>query len=340
MRHGRRMAPSNAGRAAIVTTLRNAEAVLDSFIAYHLAIGFDHIFLFFDDPADRDLPRAAAHPAITAIPHDSDLRRAWTALPHYCELAEFVDTEVMARQSLNAFVAMDMARDRGLDWLLHIDADELFYSPRETAAAHFAQLQNGPFDSVIYLNHEAVPEQDCIDDFFREVDLFKVLPSSAPHTPEAIRLVSETPQLRPSFYHFYANGKSAVRLSATGMQPSGVHRWMRSDGTMALGQSAQHFILHYACCGFDSFWTKYVTLGRFADKWWNKDDITSAIGPLHVDARDIVASGDREAARAFYRSRIAMSDRGRVSALTDAGVLTRVAHPRAILNSVVPAREH
>ena len=45
-------------RAAIVTTLRNADAVLDDFIAHHLAAGFEHIFLFFDDPRDPGLERA------------------------------------------------------------------------------------------------------------------------------------------------------------------------------------------------------------------------------------------------------------------------------------------
>ena len=42
-------------RVAIVSTMRFPEFgvhVVRSFVAYHLAKGFDHIFLFFDDAED------------------------------------------------------------------------------------------------------------------------------------------------------------------------------------------------------------------------------------------------------------------------------------------------
>ena len=101
----------NDGRAAIVTTLRNAGAVIDSFVAYHLANGFRHMFLFFDDPRDPDLHRLAANPSVTTIAHDAALHQAWSALPQYAEQSRFVEREVMARQWLNAALAMQMARD-------------------------------------------------------------------------------------------------------------------------------------------------------------------------------------------------------------------------------------
>jgi hypothetical protein len=65
---------------AIVTTLRDPGPSLESFISYHRAIGFSELFLFFDDPADRDLPRAAARSGVTAIPCDEALRERWRAL--------------------------------------------------------------------------------------------------------------------------------------------------------------------------------------------------------------------------------------------------------------------
>lgn len=48
-------------RAALVTTLRGAAPVLDSFIRYHLARGFAHLYLFFDDPDDPALALARRH---------------------------------------------------------------------------------------------------------------------------------------------------------------------------------------------------------------------------------------------------------------------------------------
>lgn len=329
----------NPVRAAIVTTLRNAGNVLDSFISYHLSIGFSHLYLFFDDANDPGLPRVAGHPAITAIAHDASLRNRWCELPQYHERSAFLDREVMARQVLNAGLAMEMARDAGFDWLLHIDSDELFYSPFETASAHFESLQNQVFESVHYMNYEAVPERDEIGDFFREVDLFKVPPhlSKRRVTPGLVQAVQCTPQLNPNFFNFYASGKSAVRLSASGMRPSGVHHFLGPDKRWQAGQSNRHFILHYACCGFDTFWTKYVTLGGYADQWWNRYDILNVVGRFHREALGVVATGERESARAFYRSRISIQDDRRVNELLALGVFARFARPRQIISSAATA---
>lgn len=323
-------------RASIVTTLKNAGNVLDSFLAYHLAIGFAHVFLFFDDAADPDLPRAAAYPGVTAIAHDAALRERWRRLPQYDEQAPFMEREVMARQVLNVALAMELARERGLDWLLNIDSDELFFSPGESASDHFAALSKQPVETVVYLNYEAMPEREDIGDFFREVNLFKVPPelNRRPITAEVVRAVKTTPQFNPDFFHFYGSGKSAVRVSAPGMQPNGVHSFVRRDGPWQTAESRQHHILHYACCGFDAFWMKYCTLGRFSDQWWEKYDIAASIGRFHLEARDVVARGDRDAARAFYRERVIMEDKQRVDALIGLGVLARFPQPRQILDAV------
>ena len=327
--------PNLRAQAAIVTTLKDAGEVLDSFIAYHLAIGFAHIFLFFDDPADPGLARAAAHPGVTAIPHDAALHERWRALPQYGEHAPFIEREVMARQVLNVELAMDLARERGFDWLLNIDSDELFFSPDESANQHFAALSKQPVETIVYLNYEAMPERDDIGDFFREVDLFKVPPelNRRPITAEIVRAVKATPQFNPDFFHFYGAGKSALRLSASGMQPNGVHSFVRRVGQWQAAESRRHTILHYACCGFDAFWKKYVTLGRFSDQWWEKYDIAASIGRFHLDARDVVATGRPDAARAFYRQRVAMEDKERVDALIKLGVLARFPQPRQIIQA-------
>ena len=226
------MNQANAKGPAIVTTLRNAGQTLDSFIAYHRAIGFAHFYLFFDDPDDPDLSRVAANPSVTAIAHDANLRRSWMALPQYPAQAAFVDSEVMARQVLNVELAMISAREREFGWLLHIDSDELFFSPNQSAAEHFAWLDGQPLEAVNFPNYEAVPEREDIGDFFREVDLFKVPPElrHEPITPAGLRLARTVPQLLPNLFHFYGRGKSAVRLSAPDMQPEGVHSFVRPDG--------------------------------------------------------------------------------------------------------------
>jgi Glycosyl transferase family 2 len=317
---------------AIVTTLRNAGAVLDSFVAYHRAIGFAHLFLFFDDLNDPDLTRARAMSGVTAIPHDAALREAWRGLRMHRQYGAFIHSEVMARQLLNVEYAMGLARARGLEWLLSIDADELFFSPSESVRAHFEALSTTSYETIQYRNYEAVPVRDDIRDFFREVDLFKPpLAFVRRRFEPALRAAEQSvPQLRP-YFHFYANGKSAVRLSGERLEPFGVHDFQRATGPTMAASSAGQFVLHYACCGFEAFWTKYATLGRFANKWFGQHDIASSIGTFHLEARDVVCSGDRDRALAFYCRRVAISDADLVDRLVRQRLLVRFPQPGQII---------
>ena len=58
MTHDR--APQGASvRTAVVTTVRKPpRAMWHDFLSYHLFIGFDHIFVFHDDPDDVEIGRA------------------------------------------------------------------------------------------------------------------------------------------------------------------------------------------------------------------------------------------------------------------------------------------
>ncbi len=319
--------------AAIVTTLRDAAATLGSFVTYHRAIGFEHFFLFFDDPADPMLDWAREQPDITAMPRDDDLRRAWSRLILWSEAAAHVDREVMARQILNAEHAMNLARAEGFDWLLHIDSDELFYLPDGDAGAHFAPLAHVAVEVTAYINYEAVPETEDTGDFFRTVTLFK-RPLSEYPPPEAKALITRAGQQVDTFFHFYGNGKSAVRLAAPGMVPVNVHDFARRGGCSVMRYRGP-FILHYPCCGFAAFWRKYVTLGRFPDKWWGTVDIAEAVGPFHLQARDAVmdavAAGDMESARRFYRDRMMITDAALIAEMTRHDLLERIDAPGKIL---------
>ena len=322
---------------AIVTTLRDAAVTLGSFVAYHRAIGFKHFFLFFDDPADPMLDWARAQPDISAIPRDDDLRRAWRDLALWGEAGVHVDGEVMARQLLNAEHAMNLARAMGLDWLLHIDADELFYAPGGDAAAHFTTLAKARAEVATFANFEAVPEAEDTGDFFRTVTLFKRPLFADRPPPETHALIARAGQSVDAFFHFYGNGKSAVRLAAPGMLPVNVHSFARR-GECSVAWTRGPFVLHYPCCGFAAFWQKYVTLGRFSDKWWGTIDIAAAVGPFHLQARDAVmdavASGDTERAHRFYRDRLMIADPALIADMTRHNLLQRIEEPRDILSKL------
>ncbi len=329
-------------RPVIVATVRDAADVLDSFITYHLAIGFAHIYLFFDDPLDPCAGSLAGRPQVTAIRCDEPLRARWTGLRTYPKYREHVEAEVMARQILNCELAVAMAAGAGYDWILHIDSDELFWSAGCSAPEHFAALDFRGTDNAVYLNFEALPEALEIGDYFREVTLFKVnlhRGSQRRFDGEQVALMKNTRFADPHCnFHLYNNGKAAARLDAR-LLPLTVHEFARerADGTIERGHEVigdSQLILHYPNCGFTKFLTKYRTLGSFGDKWFGAGDVI----PFHREARDIVALGDEARAQEFYRERVMRHRDDDVELLTARGILRRIDGPAELLRRVAPSR--
>ncbi len=326
-----------AGGPVIVTTLRDAGSLLDDFIAWHRAVGFSRLYLVFDDPTDPDLARVAGRPGVEAIACDDGWRAQWRGSPLFPDLGASVDQEVMARQLLNAGLVADRARSDGFDWLLHIDVDELFLPPGGDARALFDALCDQPFDVASFPNLEAVPEQEAVDRPFADITLFKVpvdhmrgLVSADPALADALR---RSPRFGAGFFNLYTNGKSAVRLEDPRLQPFGVHDFDRTGGGVRRVRAVDAVVLHHACCGLGMFKAKYRLLGRFADRWWKRYDIAAAIGPFHLQARDVVMSGDEQAIADFYRARVAMTDPAEVGFWEGRGLLRRLPGPSRLLTS-------
>jgi len=64
---------------------------------------------------------------------------------------------VQARQQLNVCIALQLALKDGLQWILHIDIDELFYvTPPTTLKDHFAWLMANGIGQITYLNYEVL----------------------------------------------------------------------------------------------------------------------------------------------------------------------------------------
>jgi Glycosyl transferase family 2 len=314
--------PEGPLRLHIVTTVREPGPALDSFIRYHLAVGAEHIFVFFDDPDDRARSGAQSSTAVTAVRCTATLRqeqeRRFPQL--FADMAPFFQSEVMARQIVNAQSALQMAWERGAHWLLHIDVDELFYSDGPIAR-HFANLPPA-VGRVTYLNYEAVPERADIDDYFREVTLFKR--NRVLCAPAAI---AQWQRLRrgESYFSAYDNGKAAVRVSP-GASVLGVHSFKAGPEYPESRASSNPAILHFPNCGFENFWRKYQQRGRFSDNYFER---TPRIA-FHLRARDVVMAGDREAARAFYLNRCCATPE-ECQRLIESGLAVRITHPREIL---------
>jgi hypothetical protein len=295
-------------KAAIATTFKDAGSCLDTFVEYHLSIGFDYILLFFDDPEESCSPALEARSNVIVIKHDDSLRQRWRRTRIYRGLEKFIHTEYQARQMLNICVAMDMLIALKVDWLLNIDVDELFYSQLPDVREHFEEMTAQGISAVSYRNHEAIPEKMIIDNFFKEVTLFKK--NKMGLHEEQKRMIDDYNSRGHGYFRYYTNGKSAVRVGRN-VLPGGSHSFVF---TKSIFQPFKFFsreksvatsdpcILHYSCCGFNFFWRKYQVLGNFDDKWFGVSEIKKWV-PFHVDARDICNQNDKQLAEEFYKEK-------------------------------------
>ena len=171
----------SCGTYAIVCTLfvpPNDVEPLHSFLSYHLALGFDRIYLFVDNPLDVDVSKIIEvygnH--VTLFNRGNTLRAEQERVCSlFSSLQELIDSDVPSRQVLNAEYASKLATDEGVQWLLHIDIDEvrrsnlfcvkgvifvyqLFHLPYPSSLeSHFTSIEKAGFESITYINHEGKP---------------------------------------------------------------------------------------------------------------------------------------------------------------------------------------
>ncbi|KVP94106.1 glycosyltransferase family 2 protein [Burkholderia ubonensis] len=318
--------------AAIVTTFRAADAYLRGFVRYHLATGFDRLYLFQDDPSERIPDELIADSRVCVVPHDATLQACWRmTLDRHVKLPllyEWRDREVMARQLLNVAVAIDLARRDDMRWLLSIDVDELFFcGERMSVRSHFESLERRGILHSVYFNHELVPERWNAGDPFAESSLFKL----SPHVLGADRRnwFGKRFPGRFDYFNYYHWGKAAARL-VDGLLPGfTVHEFLLPGHAEPAVRHANPCILHYAICGFAEFAKKYAVLGQFGDRWFGTGvDIRQAL-PFHAAARDAVADRDPQAAARFYRDNVLFTC-GEIEELLRQGLCRRFAVPSSL----------
>ena len=131
--------------------MKDVAARIGSWVRWHLYIGFERLYIFFDDASETDsvaLARAAGGDAVVVWQRGEELRRKWSLQASWEKMAPHCDKDVQIRQLLNTQCAMGLAKADGIGWLLHLDSDEMWVpdttatiaSAEGSARAHFATL--------------------------------------------------------------------------------------------------------------------------------------------------------------------------------------------------------
>lgn len=179
-------------RLGIVSTWRgHSESWANSWIRYHIAIGFSRIYLFFDDPDyDKNLIDILSKTVeykyfLVIVKVDKKHRKKFWTLdekrrsdPEQLLLPAFgvyLETCHTSRQIMNVARAGVMAKADDLDWLLHIDADEMLWIKRlksGSARTFFQQLHNQGITHATIFNDEVAPLTADFDHKKRPKDPF------------------------------------------------------------------------------------------------------------------------------------------------------------------------
>ncbi|WP_276366298.1 glycosyltransferase family 2 protein [Chryseolinea sp. H1M3-3] len=317
-------------KIGIATTIRGCDTdILNSFIKYHLFIGFDHFILFYDDENECVPTIFNETDHITVIKNNTENRANWQGTDSKY-LLEFTQTDLIARQILNLELAIKMAPSLGVSWLVHIDVDELFLCLGwKNVKEHFQSLDKHNVKAINYVNYECIPERSNVTNYFLEGTLFK---KNVKHLNENQKCEIESSKLGSikNYFLFYENGKPAGKISDQ-LRVYSPHLFFNS-----VQARTQNFpiILHYPICGFKHFYAKYKVMGMFPDKWLGQYTINDYL-PFHVKARDIVNLKDQSIALRFYQDEVIDRYCSLTSQLVKRKIFRRISLPSRILRKVL-----
>ncbi|KAK9843726.1 hypothetical protein WJX81_003815 [Elliptochloris bilobata] len=329
-------------KLAFVTTTSDSYRQIKLWTQYHQSLGVGRFYLFVDGQAAR--PEVAARlrtlPGVTVVLRDEALkhRQAHSRIWNETWLAAFFhkpcNHELFVLQSLNMEEGIQLAAADGIDWLLHIDTDELAYpggapefSLQRVLAAYPADV-----DTVVFPNYESLPERDDVQDPFTEVTLFK---RNYHHvvSDAYFKAYHTVARGNPNYFITYGNGKSAARVQS-GLRPNGAHRWYSYVKAPKEETSDQAAVLHF-------------TYNRFEDLKSRRDRCDCA--PTEEDAkRCFILPFDRMAFLAasmrsdeelirWFRERLVWNDPATVTDLLKNGLFVRLYEPQVLIRGFMAA---
>ncbi|KAG9442508.1 hypothetical protein H6P81_018362 [Aristolochia fimbriata] len=309
------------------------------WIYYHKVIGVGTFFLFVEGQAATSNVSAVlqAIPGVKVIFRTKELeeKQAKSRIWNETWLSSFFfkpcNYELFVKQSLNMEMAIVMARESGMDWIIHLDTDELIHPAGAQEYSLRQLLSNipGNVDLVIFPNYESSIERDDIKDPFSEVSMFK---KNYDHLPREtyFGLYKEATRGNPNYFLTYGNGKSAARVQDH-LRPNGAHRWhnyMKTPNEVKLDEAA---VLHYTYSKFSDLTSRRDRCGCKP----TKEDVKRCFMLEFDRAAFIIAStATEEEMLRWYREHIVWSDKELNIKLIKKGILTRIYAPMAIIQGL------
>ncbi|KAL6124964.1 hypothetical protein ACLB2K_077472 [Fragaria x ananassa] len=331
---------SNLRPKILITT--STSAGLDQILPwmfYHKVIGVSTFYLFVEGKAaSPEVSKVLESiPGVKVIYRAKELeeQQARSRIWNETWLSSFFykpcNYELFVKQSLNMEMAIVMARDAGMDWIIHLDTDELLHpaGAKEYSLRQLLQDVPGNVDMVIFPNYESSVERDDIKEPFTEVSMFK---RNYDHVPKDtyFGMYKESTRGNPNYFLTYGNGKSAARIQEH-LRPNGAHRWhnyMKTPNEIKLEEAA---VLHYTYARFSDLTSRRDRCGCKP----TKEDVKRCFMLEFDRAAFIIAStATEEEMLKWYHEHIVWDDKDIKIKLLRKGILTRIYAPMAIIQGL------
>lgn len=277
-------------KIGIVTTVADAEEHIEFFLNYHRSIGIFHVFVFIDDQCEKTYEKVKKYAFATPVYVNEDLQDKWRMLACFrnTEKRSLIHKEVMVRQEYNTYIGYVKAKELGIDWLLHIDIDELFYPNGVSLDEHYNERVKKNIGGCIYTNYEAIPvkqESECI---YTSTPYFKKNFFKKGHwffSDTQRKLIDESEWLSKYYFNYYQNGKSGAYIHNDLIVEDVHSMWGDGKEVEFLGHQ-DPIILHFPSVTIKEFSKKYKRLGDFDNLWRGFPRAGKFIDSFHLDARD------------------------------------------------------
>lgn len=309
------------------------------WLFYHKVIGVSTFFLFVEGKASSpDVSKVLESiPGVKLIYRTKVLeeQQAKSRIWNETWLSNFFykpcNYELFVKQSLNMEMAIVMARDAGMDWIIHLDTDELIYPAggREYSLRQLLSEVPKNVDMVVFPNYESSVERDDIKEPFSEVSMFK---KNYDHLLKDVYFgnYKEATRGNPNYFLTYGNGKSAARIQDH-LRPNGAHRWhnyMKTPNEIKLDEAA---VLHYTYPKFSDLTSRRDRCGCKP----TKEDVKRCFMLEFDRAAFIIAStATEDEMLQWYRERVVWTDKTLNLKLERKGILTRIYAPMAIIQGL------
>ncbi|CAN6561821.1 unnamed protein product [Malus baccata var. baccata] len=331
---------SNLRPKICITTSTSAglEQILP-WMFYHKVIGVTTFFLFVEGKAaSPEVSKVLESiPGVKVIYRTKELeeQQAKSRIWNETWLSSFFykpcNYELFVKQSLNMEIAIVLARDAGMDWIIHLDTDELLHpaGAKEYSLRQLLLDVPGNVDMVIFPNYESSIERDDIKEPFTEVSMFK---RNYDHVPKDtyFGMYKESVHGNPNYFLTYGNGKSAARVQDH-LRPNGAHRWhnyMKTPNEVKFEEAA---VLHYT-------YARFSDLTSRRDRCHckpTKEDVKRCFMLDFDRAAFIIAStATKEEMQKWYHEHIVWDDKEVKLKLLRKGILTRIYAPMAIIQGL------